>query len=267
LALYIAMSSTDTNEFSYIFFSPIQIDPPVELNYKEHIPQYIRAATAQSQLASGCVYIFDYVERKILFVSDKVQALYGYSTDEIEAMEKMSFFEILIHPEDLSIVETINKQGFDFLFNEVEPSERHLYWATYDLRVVSKTGAVELQNFKFLPLVIDSKGNLILAIVQVDVSTKKKPGNFLVYSVKENQFLEYSKNKKCFVAVKQKLLSEKEKQVLKMSAHGLTIKEIADKMNESLNTVHFYNKNIFKKLNVTNMKEAVLVYAQNKEFL
>jgi len=52
-ALYSAMNSTDTNEFSDIFFSSIQIDPPVEMNYKEHIPHYIRAATAQSQFVAA----------------------------------------------------------------------------------------------------------------------------------------------------------------------------------------------------------------------
>ena len=52
-------------------------------------------------------------------------------------------------------------------------------------------------------------------------------------------------------------LSDKELKILSMMAKGLTLKEIALKTEVSHNTVRFHQKNIYKKLNVTNRINAI----------
>lgn len=57
-------------------------------------------------------------------------------------------------------------------------------------------------------------------------------------------------------------LNEKERKVLTLSAMGYTMHEIALKIERSFNTVKAYRKEIFEKLEVDNITEAV-VYAIN----
>jgi DNA-binding NarL/FixJ family response regulator len=52
------------------------------------------------------------------------------------------------------------------------------------------------------------------------------------------------------------LLSTREKEVLQLIKKGFRSKEIADKMELSVNTVNRHRQNIFQKLNVTNAMEA-----------
>jgi len=184
------MKNFDINSFSDVFFSPIQTELPICEGYKECIPQYVRAATAQSLLSNAGIYIFDYVEKKFVYMAEKEKMMFGYSANEIETIG-VSFFQKILYSEDIEIFTKINNSGFDYFFNKIEPSDRHNYWATYDLRTVTKDNEVELYNFRFFPFVVDEKGNLILAMVQIDLSTNKKSGNFLIYSIKEKIFLEF----------------------------------------------------------------------------
>jgi DNA-binding NarL/FixJ family response regulator len=57
-------------------------------------------------------------------------------------------------------------------------------------------------------------------------------------------------------------LRPEEKQVLTLSAQGYTMKEIAEQMLRSFDTVKFYRRQIFKKFNVQSITEA-LTFAIN----
>ena len=259
------MDSIESKEFNDIFFSPIRMDFPIEENYKDSVPHYVRAAVVQSQITNACVYILDYVEKKFLYLSEKERLLCGYTIGEIEKMG-IDYLREILYSDDVELFTGINERGFDF-FYKIEPSERHNYWATYDLRIVTKSGNIELYNFKFFPLVIDTKGNIILTMVQIDISTSTQSGNFQIYSIAEKKYYEYNVKKDCFMPVKQRFLNANEKQVLKLFSQGFAIKEVADKMSLELYTVNYYNKTILLKLNVKNMKEAVLIYSQRGDIL
>jgi len=262
----IVLKNIDINEFNDIFFSPIRVTYPIEKNYKESIPAYIQAARAQSMMSSACIYILDYVEKKFVYVSEKERIMCGYSNDEIEKMG-IDFLKNILYAGDLDLFTKINDLGFSYFFNQIEPSERQNYWATYDLRTVTKNNDVELHNFRFFPLVVDTNGNIILAMVQINLSTNKKSGNLLIYSINEHQFFEYDDGKKRFVPVRQRLLSKKEKQMLKLFSKGLTIKEIGEALSIRPNSLSYYNKSILTKLKVENMKEAVFLYSQMEDVL
>lgn len=57
-------------------------------------------------------------------------------------------------------------------------------------------------------------------------------------------------------------LSKREKDVLQLSAQGNNNEQIGDKLFIDINTVKFHKKNIFSKLDVKNITEAV-TFAQN----
>jgi len=61
-------------------------------------------------------------------------------------------------------------------------------------------------------------------------------------------------------------LKEEELEVLRLSAAGLTMAEIADRMCRSLDSIKFYKRHAFDKLGAANITEAISRAALNKLF-
>jgi two-component system, NarL family, nitrate/nitrite response regulator NarL len=58
-------------------------------------------------------------------------------------------------------------------------------------------------------------------------------------------------------------LSQRETQVLTLLADGLSYKMVADKLFLSFNTVNTHTKNIYEKLHVSSLGEAIAFYYKN----
>ena len=260
------METIDINNFNDIFFSPVKQKYSGNKSYKESIPQYKQLATSLTRMSGMSLYIFDYIEKKFVYISENNKITCGYSVDEIESMG-VDFFRIILYGDDMETFTKINDFGLNLFFNKLELSERCNYWASYDLRVVTKENEIHLYNFRFSPLVVDADGNLVLAMVQVDASTNKKPGNFLIYSINEHKFFEYNFEKDRLIPLKQRLLNNNEKKVLNLLARGLTINKVGNELSFDSNTMDYYNRSIISKLKVLNMKEAVFLYAKRGNFL
>lgn len=71
--------------------------------------------------------------------------------------------------------------------------------------------------------------------------------------------LEYFQPKK-----QDKLLTNKELEVLEYLAEGLSYKMVADKMGVSYTTVNSHTKNIYNKLHISSLGEAIAWYYKNK---
>ena len=59
-------------------------------------------------------------------------------------------------------------------------------------------------------------------------------------------------------------LTKTEQQVLECMAEGFSYKMIEDKLNKSYSSIHFHIKNIYKKLHVNSMTEAVIKAIKNR---
>lgn len=62
------------------------------------------------------------------------------------------------------------------------------------------------------------------------------------------------------------LLNEYEKAVIRLANQGLSVEKIAKEINRSENSVKGYRKNIFQKLGVGNISEAIAV-ATNRRLI
>ena len=72
------------------------------------------------------------------------------------------------------------------------------------------------------------------------------------------KILEYFKPKSV-----EKILTQKEKEVLKLLSDGLSYKMIADKLGVSYSTVNSHIKNIYNKIHVSSLGEAIAWYFKN----
>ena len=74
---------------------------------------------------------------------------------------------------------------------------------------------------------------------------------------KSKQFWKYNRLNRKWTEMDRPELKEMEKEVLKLSAMGYTMNEIAEKINRSFDTVKSYRRTLLEKLEVANISEAI----------
>jgi DNA-binding NarL/FixJ family response regulator len=72
-----------------------------------------------------------------------------------------------------------------------------------------------------------------------------------------DQFLDFGESR--YIVEDSKTLTNSEIEIVKLIAGGLTTKEIASKKNISYHTVNTHRKNIFKKMDVSNASELIIL--------
>lgn len=101
-----------------------------------------------------------------------------------------------------------------------------------------------------------------LALCVVSLSTKTVPG--VITTMMDGELFEFNFSPETNELIRKETvsLSKREKEVLQISAQGFSNKQIGDKLFIDINTVKFHKRNIYSKLDVKNITEAV-TFAQN----
>lgn len=102
-----------------------------------------------------------------------------------------------------------------------------------------------------------TEGRVWLALCTVSLSPHKDAGHIEFFQFHTGEKREYSLEAHRWKSRETITLKPEEKQILTLSAQGYTMKEIAEKMLRSFDTVKFYRRQIFEKLDVQNITEAL----------
>lgn len=246
------------------FFKKIRVNGYDGLLNYEFIKYMLSTLDAISRSSGQSLYVIDYCNRGFIYVSPSSLFLNGHTVDEVLKMGYL-YYEKNLPPEDLSMLLEINNQGFDFFYNH-PVEERLKFTISYDFRLIQSNNFKVMVNHKLTPIMLTPKGDIWLALCVVSLSTKDKPGN--VFINKDGILHRYSYS---FEGRRWKMdeiisLSSREREILQLSMQGMSNDQIADTVFIDLNTVKFHKKNIFKKLEVKNIAEAI-IFAQNNNII
>lgn len=244
------------------FFKPLHArSQPVSWDYN-NAKQYLQVVEAFAQTMHQCVYIIDHYKQGFLYVSDNPIFLCGQSAQDVR---KSGYHFYLDHvpPDELNMLSEINKAGIQF-YNKIPVGDRLNYTISYDFHLIQPNKRRILINHKLTPLVLDDEHNIWLALCVVTHSPNNEAGNVIITKRGEKQkvSLRYDLSTKEWVSQKRIRLTPRQKEILALSAQGITMNEIARELDISSDTVKLHKKNIFEKLQVKNMVEAIH-YATN----
>lgn len=158
----------------------------------------------------------------------------------------------------------INKSGFNF-YETLPIKERTSYTISYNFHIGSGKRFM-LINHKLTPVLLTKSGKIWLAACVVSLSSHNTPGHIKISQKGQTKYWKYNLEKHRWIENEGIVLNDKEKEILLLSAQGYTMNEIANKLFLAVDTIKFYKRRLFEKLDVKNITEA-LSLATNQKLL
>jgi len=216
---------------------------------------YMEAIKAFSRLTYESVYVIDYEKMAFEYVSENPLFLCGYSPEEVLRLGYEFYFKN-VPEKDLVLLSLINEAGFDF-FAKLPDGEKKQYSITYDFHLINKDGKPTLINHKLTPLFLTGEGKMWKAMCIVSISHHQQAGNIYIYKHGTDDLWQLNIVSKIWQKSEKPKLSKREIEILQLHAQGLTINQIAEKIFVAPDTVKYYRRRIFERLEVSNMVEAL----------
>jgi DNA-binding CsgD family transcriptional regulator len=225
---------------------------------------YLEAVKAFARLTYESVYVIDYSKMAFEYVSENPLFLCGHSSEEVLHMGYDFYFKN-VPGNDLELLNVINEAGFDF-FERVPNEEKKLYSITYDFHLVNEHRKNILINHKLTPLFLTKSGKMWKAMCIVSVSHHREAGNIVIQKQGSDESWKFGIADKLWQKSLKPKLTEREMEVLRLYAQGLTINQIAEKIFVAPDTVKYYRRKIFETFDVSNIV-AALAYAVNNKII
>jgi DNA-binding CsgD family transcriptional regulator/PAS domain-containing protein len=225
---------------------------------------YLEAVKSFARLTYESVYVIDYEKMRFEYVSENPLFLRGYSPAEVLELGYEFYFQH-VPANDLKLLELINEAGFDF-FQQLPGDEKKQYSITYDFHLINKDGRHILINHKLTPLFLTSEQKMWKAMCIVSLSHHQQAGNICIYKQGSDEIWELDIENMTWHKSEKPRLTQRETDVLRLHAQGLTIHQIAESLFVAPDTVKYYRRRIFERLNVSNIAEA-LAYAVNSKLI
>ncbi len=215
---------------------------------------FINAAKSFARSTHQCVYVIDYFKQGFIYVSESLAHLCGKTSEEIMDMG----YELYIRhvpSKELVMLTEIKETGFKFFYN-IPVEERMNYIITYDFHLVNDKKKI-LIHHQITPLALNEDGRVWLALCTISMSSHNMPGKIVMRKDGCDVYYEYNIKYKRWEEKRMLALNDIEKDILRLSAQGYTIADIANHLFKSVDTIKGYKRLLFKKMDVRNIAEAV----------
>ncbi|AQY22030.1 response regulator transcription factor [Riemerella anatipestifer] len=231
-------------------------------NDLEQLKDYISVVDAFARLSYKSIYVIDYQNQSFEYVSNNPLFLCGLSSQEVKELGYAFYFRN-VKKEDLELLMKINEVGFSF-YERIPIEERKLYTISYDFHLINERNKLVLINHKLTPIFLNEKGKIWKAMCLVALSSNQTEGNIIISKQGSEDFWKFNLDTNIWEKEQKVKLSEREFNILELSARGFTINEIAEKIFVSSDTVKFHRRKIFDKFNVQSISEALSYAKINK---
>lgn len=210
--------------------------------------------------------IMDFSSAEFLYAADDIDRIWGYQ-DEILLEQGMHFLMNVFPPEHLEPHLKLSTAGWTF-GNSLPPDKLLYSTANFDNINRKKSGKLFRILTRQITVRLDADGKIWLTLaIFTDISHIKKPDindkpRLSYYVPATGDFLIYNPSTESMVNLD--ILTDRERQVLRLYSGGKTAKEIACELYLSDHTVQTHRSNMLKKTGCKNLAE--LVYFSKYHF-
>ncbi|MDH6356549.1 helix-turn-helix transcriptional regulator [Parabacteroides sp. PF5-9] len=216
---------------------------------------FIQSLKTMENLMDINAFIIDCQNKQILYATQECFTFFGLKAAKNNHL-KFDFLDNYICPKEFHRVAKVNFMILDFFYSLPEERRKHCY-STHDFKL-KKENYTTVMNLKLSVLDMTECGNLRLSLCVLNhYSIQNKPCNTYIKMLDTGTVYELIPSSLKFVEVKTQKLTSKANMIIKLASNGKTEAEIADKLRISVNTVKYHKKQIFYRIGVKNMAEAI----------
>ncbi|WP_086477456.1 MULTISPECIES: response regulator transcription factor [Arenibacter] len=235
-------------------------DPPVFEKFTQ--TNYLEVIKVMARTSTDSFYVVDYQKRRFDYVSDNPMFLYGFNAQEVMGLEFDFFFKYLSQS-DVESMQRLNAIMFEY-FHKIPKQNKKQYTISADLYIKCNQGNRILIHLKLTPLIISESGDICKAVCAISPSNENNSGNIKIYKDGDNLVSVFDFRRNEWMNHEKIELTFREREILLYSIRGFSIKEIADTIFLSVETVKYHRKKLFEKLEVKNIAEAIALTNINK---
>ena len=236
-------------------FSFESIDSPKRR--KEALDEVIDMMQAYVKIEHSVAVLSDLASNKSYIFAGNFGGFFEMDTPGYTTIDSIWEDDIYqrIHPDDLFQRHLLELEFFNFL-KAMDPLERLNYTTKCRIRTLDSKKEYQSLSHRSFYLKNSSEGGLWLAVCLYNYAFEK-PGSTngiegKIVNTKTGESFYVDTYENCT-----HLLTSREKEILVLISEGEISKEIAARLNISINTVNRHRQNILEKLNVNNAIEAV----------
>ncbi len=250
---YRIMNSRDT--VTDLFFERL---PSLSGESEEIVVSSLEFLRTIYPMITGSVYVIDLYKRCFRFVSPDHLFLCSHSPKEV-MMLGYRFYPQIVHLEDMKLLINIHHLVFDY-FHDPDVCLRDLVYVAFNFRIRQNQEELMVCH-KVKPFMVNSRPQL--AICVITESIRKTPGNLTAYYKGSSFCMQYSFGKRKWEQQPVIELTPQERRVLKLAKQGKSTKETARILNMNEQSARNLNCQIYRKLDVNSMLQAVIFLANH----
>ncbi|HZY78086.1 MAG TPA: LuxR C-terminal-related transcriptional regulator [Cyclobacteriaceae bacterium] len=216
-----------------------------------------RAFQTYHLISEQIFVIIDHTTFSYRYISENFQSVIGWTT---EALYKggLNFIQGKMHPDDIPSFEAITNQILRTA-KTLAPEDLKLCRLSFDYRMLFGDQTYHRMLQHNIPLTVDAESNIVHALAILKDISPFKSSNQCNYQVTQY------KNGERKILVEGRALpgdadimvSNRERQIIELTAEGLTEADIARRLGLSIYTVKTHRKNLFRKTGTRNAPELV----------
>lgn len=210
---------------------------------------------AFARITNQGIFVADLLRDNFMYVSDSPLVLFGRDAKEVMQGGYTLLREQTV-PEDRPLMaELINSIRVDRPWMQENGSSIYTISCNFHFFV---NGHSVLINHKVTPLALTNEGEVWLVLCLVSPSVHSDTGHIEATVSSPDELSVYSfENHRWRKRQSRLVLTEDERTMLHLSAQGYTMRQIGEKMFRSMDTVKKYRRQVFDKLGVSNISEAI----------
>lgn len=199
--------------------------------------------------------VFDFYKRNFSYVSNNPLFLFQNSADVV-MNEGIAFYEKRIEDTEKAFLYRMYRSAVCFL-QRVLPEERANYTLSYNVNVLDTQNRTLLLNNKVSSLATTPTGKLWLVFCTVSLALSQKSRIAIIQNSTTEQAWEYNDGSDTWREFTISELSECERLTIHLSRQGYSVSDIAERLCKSEDAIKKYRKDLFTKLEASNITEAV----------
>ena len=220
----------------------------------DKLSQYIEMAEAFAAMSYQGVYLLDTDTNKFVYTSDSPILRCGFSKEEMGLIDWKVLAMKIPDDEESLIEDARNKLELVYKGIPIEIRKKFMIYLNFHVRC---EGRKRMVCHKLRMLDFDANGLPHLILALVSPSVHEGDAIFFAGTRSEGYIFVFNNENRAWEPVEPVHLSDDEREMLRLTMQGNTLEQMGSIMCKSIETIKFYRRQVFLKLNVKNIAKAI----------